>query len=48
VSISGDVVDLQVKPGWRHLPLLLDRVRGIKGVEGVVVNGTEVATATAR
>jgi hypothetical protein len=46
VTLQDGVVDLQVKTGWRELPRLLDRVRGVKGIEGVTVNGTEVATVT--
>ena len=47
VGLTGGVVDLQVKTGWRELPRLLDRVRSVKGITGVTVNGTEVATVTA-
>ena len=47
VRLKGGVVDLQVTTGWRELPRLLDRVRSVKGITGVTVNGTEVATVTA-
>ncbi len=46
VRLDGDVVDLQVESGWTELPRVIDRVRRVKGVNGVTVNGTEVATAT--
>ena len=46
ITLQDGVVDLQVKNGWRELPRLLDRVRGVKGVKAVTVNGTEVATVT--
>jgi hypothetical protein len=48
VTITDGVVDLRVKSGWRDLPLLVDRVRAVKGVQGVTVNGTEVATVSSR
>lgn len=47
VGLKGGVVDLHVTTGWRELPRLLDRVRSVKGITGVTVNGTEVATVTA-
>jgi hypothetical protein len=46
VTIHDGVVDLEVKSGWRELPHLLDRVRRVKGIKGVTVNGTEVSTVT--
>ena len=46
VRLDGDVVDLEVESGWTELPRVIDRVRRIKGITGVTVNGTEVATAT--
>lgn len=47
VTIDGDVVDLKVKPGWRHLPLLVDKVQGVKGIRAVTVNGAEVTSVRA-
>lgn len=48
VAINGDVVDLRVEPGWSELPRVIDRVRKVKGITGVTVNGNEVATASSR
>lgn len=45
VTMHGDVVDLRVSPGWSELPRVIDRVRRVKGVSGVTVNGNEVARA---
>jgi len=47
VTINGDVVDLEVTPGWSELPHVVDKVRRIKGVAGVTVNGAELTTVTA-
>lgn len=47
VTMNGDVVDLKVKAGWRHLPLLVDKVQSVKGITGVTVNGAEVTTVKA-
>jgi len=46
VTMNGDVVDLEVESGWTELPRVIDKVRKVKGVTGVTVNGSEVATAT--
>jgi hypothetical protein len=46
VRLVDDVVDLEVESGWTELPRVIDRVRRVKGVNGVTVNGTEIATAT--
>lgn len=48
VTMNGDVVDLKVKAGWRQLPLLVEKVQRVKGITGVTVNGTEVASVSAR
>lgn len=48
VTISDGLVDLHVTPGWSELPRALDVVRRIKGVDGVTVNGAEVASVTLR
>lgn len=48
VTMNGDVVDLRVEPGWTELPRVIDRVRSVKGIVGVTVNGNEVTTASAR
>jgi hypothetical protein len=39
VTQANDVVDLQVDDGWSQLPRLIDRVRSVKGIRGVTVNG---------
>jgi len=46
VTMHGDVVDLEAESGWTELPRVIDKVRKVKGVTGVTVNGSEVATAT--
>jgi hypothetical protein len=48
VTMNGDVVDLRVEPGWSELPRVIDRVRAVKGITGVTVNGNAVATVSAR
>ena len=51
VSMIGDEVDLEVDQSWPHVPHLVQRVRSVKGVRRVKVNGVEVAPpirATAR
>jgi len=53
VTLIDDTVDLDVDESWSELPRLLQRVRGVKGVAHVSVNGRitdalalpEVATA---
>jgi hypothetical protein len=39
VTLDGDVVNLEVDDYWSQLPRLLDRVRSVKGVRDVTVNG---------
>jgi len=48
VTINGDVVDLQVEPGWRELPHVVDKVSRVKGVTGVTVNGAELTVVSAK
>jgi hypothetical protein len=48
VTITDDVVGVRVKPGWRELPRLIEKVSAIKGIKGVTVNGAEVTTVAAR
>lgn len=47
VTMHDGVVDLKVKSGWSELPRVIDRVRGVNGVNSVTVNGAEVTSATA-
>jgi hypothetical protein len=47
VSLHGDRVDLDVDERWPMLPTLVARVRGVKGIREVRVNGTIVDTAVA-
>jgi hypothetical protein len=37
--MDGDVVNLEVDDYWSQLPRLMDRVRSVKGVQDVTVNG---------
>jgi hypothetical protein len=39
VTLDGDVVNLEVDDYWSQLPRLLDRVRSVKGVRSITVNG---------
>jgi hypothetical protein len=39
VTLDGDAVDLEVDDYWSQLPRLLDRVRSVKGVRRISVNG---------
>jgi hypothetical protein len=39
VSLDGDVVSLEVDDYWSQLPRLLNRVRSVKGVRAISVNG---------
>jgi hypothetical protein len=39
VTMTGAVVNLEVDEYWSQLPRLIDRVRSVKGVQGVTVNG---------
>jgi hypothetical protein len=43
VTAIDGAVDLEVEPGWSELPRLVDRVRAVKGVEQVTVNGAPLA-----
>jgi hypothetical protein len=40
--MNGDEVDLEVDERWRQVPRLVERVRRVKGVSSVVVNGAPV------
>jgi hypothetical protein len=40
VTMSGGTVDLAVDESWSELPRLIERVRAVKGVDRVTVNGT--------
>src|SRR5262245_47982407 len=42
VSLNGDVVNLEVADDWPELTRLLHRVRSVKGVRGITVNGGPV------
>jgi hypothetical protein len=42
VSLDGDVVDLEVADDWGQLTRLLHRVRSVKGIRGITVNGRPV------
>ncbi len=51
VAMVGDEVDLDVDESWPLLPHVVQRVRSVKGVRRIKVNGVEVAPpipATAR
>ncbi len=39
VTMTDDVVDLHVDESWNRLPRLIHQVRGVSGVEEVLVNG---------
>ena len=43
VTMDGDTVDLDVDATWSELPRLIERVRGVKGVAHVTVNGAPPA-----
>ena len=43
VTMRGDEVDLHVDERWSELPRLIERVRRVKGVRAVVVNGVAVS-----
>lgn len=45
VTMVDHTVDLDVDPGWSELDRLVLRVRSVKGVTRVTVNGVEVAAA---
>jgi hypothetical protein len=38
VTLTDDVVDLEVDDAWSQLPRLIERVRSVKGIRGVTVN----------
>jgi hypothetical protein len=42
VTMVGDEVDLVVDERWSELPRLVDRVRDVKGVRTITVNGSRV------
>jgi hypothetical protein len=42
VTMIDDAVDLDVDESWSELPRLLQRVRNVKGVTKITVNGTSV------
>jgi hypothetical protein len=46
VTMANDVVDLEVDDMWSRLPRLIDRVRLVKGVRGVTVNGRPIDLRT--
>ena len=46
VTMADDVVDLEVDDMWSQLPRLVDRVRSVKGVRGVTVNGRPIDLRT--
>ena len=39
VTLDGDAVNLEVDDYWSQLPRLLDRVRSVKGIRTVSING---------
>ena len=39
VTMTGDDVDLEVDERWSQVPRLVERVRSVKGVRHVTVNG---------
>jgi hypothetical protein len=43
VTMVGDEVDLEVDENWTQLSRLVDRVRRVKGVSSVMVNGRPAA-----
>ena len=43
VTMRDDEVGLDVDERWSELPRLIERVRGVKGVKAVVVNGVTVS-----
>ena len=42
VTMVGDQVDLVVDERWSELPRLVERVRDVKGVRTITVNGSRV------
>jgi hypothetical protein len=44
VTAVDDTVDLEVDDGWVETPRLVERVRAVKGVAHVTVNGAPPAT----
>ncbi len=47
VTMHGNTVDLEVEPGWRELPDVVEKVSRVKGVTAVTVNGSELTVVTA-
>ena len=47
VSLHGDRVDLDVDERWELLPTLVTRVRGVKGVHEIRINGRVLDAAQA-
>ncbi|MBA3287645.1 MAG: hypothetical protein H0U21_06430 [Acidimicrobiia bacterium] len=45
VTMVDDIVDLDVEPGWSGLPKLVEKVRRVKGVTEINVNGAPVTMA---
>jgi len=45
VTMVGSEVDLVVDEGWSELPRLIERVRSVKGVRTVMVNGASASSA---
>ncbi len=45
VTFDGSEVDLHVDESWKHLPRLIERVEGVKGVRRIRVNGRQVFPA---
>lgn len=43
VTLADDVVGLEVDDTWSLLPRLIERVRSVKGVRGITVNGHPTA-----
>jgi hypothetical protein len=48
VALVGDTVDLEVDERWPQLPRLVERVRRIKGVREVHVNGASASSGRGR
>jgi hypothetical protein len=47
VTMVGDDVDLEVDETWSQLPRLVERVRSVKGVRRVSVNGRDARSTAA-
>ena len=48
VTMLGDDVDLEVDERWAHLPRLVERVRSVKGIRQVTINGRADRPSVAR